>query len=119
METQDCVFCNVPKEKCVTQNRHGLAILAKNPIVTGHTLLIPIKHCKTIEDIDLESLIDLMRLAKKVTADLKKNLKCDGVNILHASGSAAQQSVEHFHIHVVPRYEKDGLDLWFLGKTRI
>ena len=47
---------------------------------------------------------------------MKSNLNCTGVNLLHAAGKDAQQSVFHFHLHVIPRYNNDGLDLWFHGK---
>jgi histidine triad (HIT) family protein len=46
--------------------------------------------------------------------DLMAKHEATGINLLHATGKDAQQSIFHFHLHVVPRYPQDGLDLWFL-----
>src|SRR3989344_7693685 len=83
-----------------------------NPISRGHSLIIPKKHFKNIFDIDDKELKDIIITTKKISKLLKDKLNADGVNILHASGKSAQQSVFHFHLHLVPRYKNDRLDTW-------
>ncbi|MEI7480365.1 MAG: HIT domain-containing protein, partial [bacterium] len=55
----------------------------------------------------------LAGMAKTLAENIVKENTASGINVLHASGKDAQQSVEHFHLHIIPRYQNDGLDLWF------
>jgi len=112
----DCIFCKIVKgeapAKKVYENEKVLAFLTIGPISRGHLLVIPKKHFENIFDIDEDYLKEIIFATKKISQKLKKNLKADGVNILHASGKDAQQSVFHFHLHLVPRYKNDGIDTW-------
>ena len=103
----DCIFCKIVKgeapAKKVYENEKVLAFLTIGPISRGHLLVIPKKHFENIFDIDEDYLKEIIFATKKISQKLKKNLKADGVNILHASGKDAQQSVFHFHLHLVPR----------------
>lgn len=115
-DKNNCIFCKIangeiPARK-VYEDKKVLAFLDVSPISKGHTLVIPKKHFENIFDIDEDSLKEIISAAKKVSLLLKKNLNADGMNILHASGKDAQQSVFHFHIHLVPRYKKDKLNTW-------
>ncbi|MCC6931907.1 MAG: HIT domain-containing protein [Deltaproteobacteria bacterium] len=76
-----------------------------------HMLVIPKKHYVNLFDISEEALIKFVSSIKMIAMKLKE-LGVDGVNILHASGEAAQQSANHFHFHLVPRFKNDGLDTW-------
>ncbi len=89
------------------------AFLDIHPVSRGHVLIIPVQHYENIFDIPEEVLAKINILAKRVATRQKNNLGASGVNILHASGKEAQQSVFHLHYHVVPRYQDDGLNLWF------
>lgn len=113
---ENCVFCKIVREeipaKKIHENKDVLAFLDINPIAKGHILLIPKKHFESIFDIDESYLKEIISVAKEISASLKNKLGADGVNILHASGKEAQQSVFHFHIHLVPRYKNDKLDTW-------
>ena len=75
-------------------------------------LIIPKKHYENIFDIPEKDLKNLMGTIKKISNKLKDNWNVQGINILHASGKAAQQSVLHFHIHLIPRFENDGVEAW-------
>jgi histidine triad (HIT) family protein len=114
--TNDCVFCKIVEGKLpsrkVYENRHILAFLTIEPISRGHLLIIPKKHFENIYDISESDLKEIIVSAKKIAKFLKTSLGATGINILHASGKDAQQSVFHFHIHIVPRYEGDSLDTW-------
>ena len=78
-----------------------------DPITVGHTLVIPKRHATDLHDIDPDDLAATARSAKQVAALLTGQLGSDGVNLLHATGSAAWQTVFHLHIHVLPRVGGD------------
>lgn len=84
-----------------------------DPISKGHVLVVPKKHVVNILDANNEILSHLIVVAKNIGKDLLEKNNAQAMNLLHAAGKEAQQSVFHFHFHVVPRYENDGLDLWF------
>jgi histidine triad (HIT) family protein len=117
----DCIFCKIAngelKSYILFQDDDVIAFLDVNPVSTGHTLVVPKKHFENIFDIDPETAAKIMRVAQKVSIILKESLHADGVNLLNASGKEAQQSVTHFHMHIVPRYKDDGKDLWFHGDS--
>ncbi|OHA34616.1 MAG: hypothetical protein A3A22_02055 [Candidatus Taylorbacteria bacterium RIFCSPLOWO2_01_FULL_45_34b] len=115
-----CVFCDIVNKKSPTsvifENDDFLAFSPIKQISKGHTLLISKEHTENLFDINDEALAKIAVLSKKLAAELVKKHSATGVNILHASGKDAQQSVPHFHIHLVPRYPNDGLDLWLKNK---
>lgn len=78
----------------------------------GHSLIVPNKHYENIFDIPEEELTHIIKFAKKISLHFKERLGATGINILHACGKSAQQSVLHFHIHIFPRFDNDGLDTW-------
>lgn len=114
---EDCVFCKIAdhslKSWTVYEDELVMAFFDAAPVSQCHTLIIPKKHYENIYDIDEKSLDRIMRVAKKLALAYKKALGVRAVNLLSASGKEAQQSVAHFHLHLVPRKEDDGLDLWF------
>lgn len=113
---ENCIFCKIVKgeleAKKIHENESVLAFIPKEQVSSGHTLVIPKEHFENILDISEDSLKDVMKVSKELSHKYRTELDATGVNILHASGKDAQQSVFHFHIHVVPRYPNDGLDLW-------
>ena len=114
---QECILCKIVNNKIesfkIYEDKDILAFLDTNPVSIGHTLIITKKHYENIFDIPEEILEKIISAAKKLAELYRKKLDAAGFNILHASGKDAQQSVSHFHIHLVPRYPKDKLDLWF------
>jgi histidine triad (HIT) family protein len=96
----------------VYENEKVLAFLTIEPISKGHLLVIPKKHFENIWDIKEDYLKEIIWAVREISNKLKKNLNATGVNILHASGKDAQQSVFHFHLHLVPRYKNDKMDTW-------
>jgi histidine triad (HIT) family protein len=113
----DCVFCKIVKGEIksytVYEDNTVKAILDINPINEGHTLVIPKDHYTDIFDIDEKVLKDIISAAKRLAKKYKTMLNADGVNLVQSSGEAAQQEVPHFHLHIVPRYKGDGLNIWF------
>ena len=117
MKKDDCVFCKIGRKEIpaniVYEDIEVLAFLDVNPVTMGHTLIISKTHYVDVFDIPTELLCKIHSVGKELAKKYKKVLNTDGVNLLNASGQAAQQSVFHYHLHLVPRYSSDKLDLWF------
>jgi histidine triad (HIT) family protein len=108
-----CIFCeiikgNIPSKK-VYEDDKVLAILDISQITKGHTLILPKKHFDNFLDIDDEYTNAVFTAAKKVTKMINNAYKPEGFNIINNCGETAGQSVMHFHVHVVPRYNKEDL----------
>jgi len=120
---KNCVFCKIAKGEenswVVYEDNKVKAFFDANPASEGHTLIIPKYHYKDIYEIPEDVLKRIIIVAKKLAIKYKNSLNVDDVNIMHASGVNAQQSVFHFHIHLVPRKKKDGLNLWYKVKKDI
>jgi len=114
---RDCIFCKIIKKEepamIVYEDDLSIVFLAALAITDGHLLVIPKQHRVTILDLEEAELNDIMKTTKIISKRLIEKLGAGGVNLLNASGKAAQQSVLHFHLHIVPRFENDNLDLWF------
>jgi histidine triad (HIT) family protein len=108
----DCVFCKIrdgeiPSMK-IYEDERTLAIMDINPLNSGHCLVLTKTHAATIWDADAEDLKAAMVAAKKIALAVRQGLKPDGLNLLQANGAAAFQSVPHFHLHLIPRWNNDG-----------
>lgn len=116
MSMKNCIFCQIVDKQSpaniLFENADCIAFTPLDPVAKGHVLIVPKAHYRDIFDIDPGILSAVVVFSKQVARDIVNTNKATGVNILHASGADAQQSVFHFHIHVVPRYSNDGLDLW-------
>ena len=104
-----CVFCeiakgNIPSHK-IYEDDVVLAFFDINPTSYGHTLVIPKEHSDSFLTCPDEIRSHVFRVASQIARQLKENLNCDGINILSNVGEAAGQSVGHFHVHIIPRYE--------------
>lgn len=105
----DCLFCkiikgDIPSYK-VYEDNLVLAFLDINPTSNGHTLIIPKKHFKDLDDIDLETLNHIFDIAKKLKIRLGDKLKCDGFTLCQNNGCV--QEVKHFHLHLIPKYKNE------------
>lgn len=108
----DCVFCKIrdgqiPSFK-IYEDARTLAFMDINPVNEGHCLVATKAHAATLFDTAVEDLQAAAATAKKVAEALKATLNPDGLNVLQANGKAAFQSVPHFHLHLIPRWEGDG-----------
>ncbi|MBQ3790171.1 MAG: HIT domain-containing protein, partial [Lachnospiraceae bacterium] len=83
-------------------------ILDNGPATRGHALILPKDHYQDLYELPEDTAAGAMKLAKKVAARMKEVLHCDGLNLVQNNGAAAGQTVLHFHLHVIPRYENDG-----------
>ena len=117
----DCIFCDILAgtlpASIVHQDHACTALLDIQPINPGHTLVIPNRHTAYLADLDEESSTHLFHTAQRVATALRKaGLRCEGVNLLLADGEAAGQEVFHVHLHVVPRFQRDGFGFKFPSK---
>ncbi len=112
----DCIFCKIIKGEIpcqkVYENDKVFAFLDIMPVHKGHTLIIPKEHHETLLDMPDDTLAELTKTAKKVAKAVVKATGADGFNIGQNNGEAAGQAVFHFHLHVIPRFNNDGLKSW-------
>ncbi len=111
---EDCIFCKIAKGELPSTKYYEddfvICIKPLGEIVQGHTLLIPKKHSENIFDITKEDLEKVVGVARELALKFK-NEGATGINLLHASGKDAEQSVFHFHMHLIPRHTGDNLKL--------
>lgn len=122
MKKEDCVFCKIVNgdipSNTIYENSEFKVIMDISPATKGHVLVLPKEHFKDIYDIDAETAGKLFQLAAVVARALKEVLHCDGLNIIQNNGEIAGQTVFHFHMHLIPRYENDGAGItWTPGST--
>jgi len=86
-----------------------LVILDRYPANIGHCLILPKIPAENIFDLNEKSAAGLYPLAKKIASAVKSATNCDGINIIQNNGRAAGQAVFYFHLHIIPRYNNDGI----------
>jgi histidine triad (HIT) family protein len=111
----DCLFCkivagDIPATR-VAEDERTVAFMDINPATRGHVLVIPREHARDLLEIDPEDLAAVAQAAQRIAGTMPERLGADGVNLLNSCGRAAWQTVFHFHVHVIPRYEADPLRL--------
>jgi histidine triad (HIT) family protein len=115
MADDDCIFCSIVKGDApvtkVDEDEHTIAFMDIHPWTEGHALVIPKEHYQDLYEIPDETLHQVMSAAKRLAGRVRDGLDADGVNLLNSTGRAAWQTVFHFHVHVIPRYEDDPLEL--------
>jgi histidine triad (HIT) family protein len=111
----DCIFCRIIAEEVPAQimdsDDRTVAFMDINPATRGHVLVVPRAHVRDLLEIERDDLDATMFAAQRLAHRVKERLGADGINLLNACGQAAWQTVPHFHVHVIPRYEGDPLRL--------
>lgn len=111
----DCIFCKIAQgeipSKTIYEYEKFRVILDLAPVTKGHALILPKKHAINLFELSDETAAEAIVLAKKIAGKMREKLKCDGLNLLQNNGETAGQTIHHFHIHVIPRYEGDGQEL--------
>jgi histidine triad (HIT) family protein len=111
----DCIFCQIvagdlPAQK-IYEDDHTIAFMDINPGTRGHALVIPRRHARNLLEIEADDLSATLLTAQKIAQRVSDRLGADGVNLINSCGEAAWQTVFHFHVHVIPRYRDDPLQL--------
>lgn len=122
MKDNKCIFCeiasgNIPSAT-LYEDEDFRVIFDLGPATHGHALILPKKHAADIFELDEDSVAKVFVLAKKMAEKMTKVLGCDGFNILQNNGEVAGQTMFHFHVHLIPRYKDDSLQLaWKTGSV--
>jgi histidine triad (HIT) family protein len=120
MSDPDCIFCKIVAGELpaniVDEDERTIAFMDINPATRGHVLVIPREHARNLLEVDEADLAATLATAQRLASRISDRLGADGVNLLNSCGAAAWQTVFHFHIHVIPRYNNDPLQLpWTPG----
>jgi histidine triad (HIT) family protein len=111
----DCIFCGIVAgdipSQVIDSDEHTVAFMDINPATRGHALVIPRAHSEDLLDASDPDLERTMVAARRLARKMRPALDPDGFNILNACRPAAWQTVFHYHLHVIPRYEDDPLEL--------
>src|SRR5919201_2685723 len=112
---EGCIFCGIVSGEMpgqvVDSDEHTVAFMDINPATRGHALVVPRRHTADLMEVPDEDLEHTMLAARRLARRIREVLDPDGFNLLNSCGSAAWQTVFHFHLHVIPRYEDDPLRL--------
>jgi histidine triad (HIT) family protein len=111
----NCLFCKIVAgelpSQIVAEDDRTIAFMDIAPATRGHLLVIPREHSANLWEIGPEDLAATARAAQGLATRVRDRLGAEGVNLLNACGPLAWQTVFHFHIHVIPRYQGDPLQL--------
>ena len=122
MKDCNCIFCKIANGEIPSttlyEDEDFRVILDLGPATRGHALLLPKNHFANLFELDDETAQKAILVAKKMAGKMKAALGADGFNVVQNNGEAAGQTVFHFHMHLIPRYENDNAGiLWEPGET--
>ena len=112
MKESTCIFCKIAAgeipSKTIYEDENFRVILDISPATKGHALILPKEHYANLYELPDEMAGKVMLLAKRLAAHMTEALGCDGFNLMQNNGEVAGQTVFHFHLHLIPRYQGDG-----------
>ncbi len=112
MKDSNCIFCKLANGEFATNSIYEddkfNVILDNGPATKGHCLILPKEHYANLFELPEDTAADAMKLAKKLAKGIMEKLSADGLNLVQNNGEAAGQTVNHFHLHIIPRYKDDG-----------
>ncbi len=115
MRDENCIFCKIANgdipSRTLYEDENFRVILDLAPATKGHALILPKSHFKNLYEISDEVAAKVLPLAKKMANTMTEKLGCDGFNIIQNNNEVAGQTVFHFHMHLIPRYENDGQNM--------
>jgi histidine triad (HIT) family protein len=118
MRDPNCIFCKVvageiPGE-IVDSDERTVTVMDINPATRGHAVVIPRNHSENLLTVPEDDLVATVAAVRRIVERMRDTLQPDGFNVLNNMGRAAWQSIFHFHVHVIPRYADDPLQLPWL-----
>lgn len=121
MRKEDCIFCKIANgeipSKTLYEDEEFRVILDLGPATKGHGLILPKNHAANLYELPDEEASKVLVLAKRMALRMREKLACDGLNLVQNNGESAGQTVNHFHLHLIPRYVGDGQQIgWAPGK---
>ncbi len=109
MQKDDCIFCKIIKgdipSNTIYEDDAYKVILDVGPVSKGHALILPKDHYADFYEIPEDLAVGAFKLAKKLMVKMTQKLNCDGFNIVQNNKEAGDQTVPHYHMHLVPRYK--------------
>jgi histidine triad (HIT) family protein len=115
MADPDCIFCKIVAGELpatiIDEDERTISFMDIAPATRGHALVIPRAHSADLLSVDQQDLQAVAVASKRLAERVKERLGADGVNLVNSCGAVAWQTVFHFHVHVIPRYEGDPLRL--------
>lgn len=120
---ENCIFCKIANHdipgKIIYEDDICMAFLDLSQATDGHTLVIPKSHYAHFLEVDQNTLSHMMQIVQKVAKILQEKLNCKGFNIITNMNEVAGQTVHHFHIHIIPRYqEKEGFNPQYTDRSK-
>lgn len=120
MKDENCIFCKIANGEIPSatlyEDEAFKVILDLGPASKGHALILPKEHYANLYELDDTIASKALVLAKKMITTMTEVLGCDGYNVVQNNGTAAGQTVFHFHMHLIPRYKDDHVGLaWHMG----
>ncbi len=121
MRQDNCIFCKIAAgdipSATIYEDNDFRVILDIEPASKGHALILPKEHYANLYELSDELAAKALIVAKKVITKMTDILGCDGYNVVQNNGEVAGQTVFHFHIHLIPRYKDDNVNIgWNQGK---
>lgn len=111
----DCLFCKIIEgsipSKTIYEDEKVKVFLDINPNTNGHCLIIPKKHIVTVDEIDEELALHILKVEKQIYQLLKDKLHIEGLTIVQ--NNELGQEVKHYHVHLIPRYHNDNWSLTY------
>ena len=115
MRDENCIFCKIANgeipSRTLYEDNDFRVILDLAPATKGHALILPKNHYKNLYEIEEETAAKVMPLEKKMAVEITQKLGCDGFNLMQNNNEIAGQTVFHFHMHLIPRYNNDNQNL--------
>ena len=115
MADEECIFCRIVAgdlpAQIVDSDERTVSFMDISPATRGHALVIPRQHARDLHEVGQDDLAACLAAAQRLAGRARDRLGADGINLLNSCGSAAWQTVFHFHVHVIPRYQDDPLRL--------
>lgn len=115
MRDETCIFCKIAAGEIPSvtlyEDEDFRVIMDIQPASKGHALILPKEHYANLYELSDELASKVLVLAKKMVTALTDILGCDGYNIVQNNGTVAGQTVFHFHMHLIPRYEDDNVTI--------
>lgn len=112
----DCLFCKIIEGEipsyAIYEDEDIIAFLDISPVNNGHTLVLPKRHVKNLLEMDDATVLSVFIKVRDISRAVMKSMNADGFNIEINTYKAAGQLVDHAHVHIVPRFESDGLRHW-------
>lgn len=121
MKDSSCIFCKIANgdipSKALYEDEDFKVILDRGPASKGHALILPKEHFANIYELSEDKASKVFVIAKQMAEKMTKALQCDGFNIVQNNGELAGQTVFHFHMHLIPRYKDDNVNIgWKPGE---